>query len=49
MPDVIPSLHPGEVRRSVAIDQHKFPIAAAVLPPDGRKPESAGSRTIDDR
>jgi len=39
MPDVTPSLHPGDVRRWVAIDQHKFSIVAAVLPPDGGKPE----------
>jgi transposase len=39
MPDVIPSMRPGDVRRWVAIDQHKFSIVAAVLPPDGGKPE----------
>src|SRR5450755_1389463 len=39
MPDVTPCLHHGEVRRWVAIDQHKFSIVAAVLPPDGGKPE----------
>jgi transposase len=39
MPDVTPCLHPGEVRRWVAIDQHKFSIVAATLPPDGGKPE----------
>ena len=39
MPDVTPCLHPGEVRRWVAIDQHKFSIVAGVLPPDGGKPE----------
>ena len=39
MPDVTPCLHPGEVRRWVAFDQHKFSIVAAVLPPDGGKPE----------
>jgi transposase len=39
MPDVTPCLHPGQVRRWVAIDQHKFSIVAAVLPPDGGKPE----------
>jgi transposase len=33
------SLHPGDVRRWVAIDQHKFSIVAAVLAPDGGKPE----------
>jgi transposase len=37
MPDVTPCLHPGDVRRWVAIDQHKFSIVAAVLPPDGGK------------
>lgn len=39
MPDVTPCLHPGQVRRWVAIDQHKFSIVAAVLPPDGGTPE----------
>ena len=39
MPDVTPCLHPGEVRRWIAIDQHKFSIVAATLPPDGGKPE----------
>lgn len=39
MPDVTPSIHPGEVRRWVAIDQHKLSIVAASLPPDGGKPE----------
>ncbi|MCA1700824.1 MAG: IS110 family transposase [Actinobacteria bacterium] len=39
MPDVTPSMHPADVRRWVAIDQHKFSIVAAVLPPDGGKPE----------
>jgi hypothetical protein len=29
----------GEVRRWVAIDQHKFSIVGAVLPPDGGEPE----------
>lgn len=39
MPDVTPLMHPGAVRRWVAIDQHKFSIVAAVLPVDGGKPE----------
>jgi transposase len=39
MPDVTPSMRPGDVRRWVAIDQHKFSIVAAVLPPDGGRPE----------
>jgi transposase len=39
MPDVTPCLHPGQVRRWVAIDHHKFSIVAGVLPPDGGKPE----------
>ena len=39
MPDVTSSLHPGDVRRWIAFDQHKFSIVAAVLPPDGGKPE----------
>src|SRR4051794_41790150 len=39
MADVPPSMHPGDVRRWVAIDQHKFSIVAAVLAPDGGRPE----------
>ena len=39
MPDVTPCLHPGEVRRWVSFDQHKFSIVAGVLPPDGGTPE----------
>ncbi len=39
MPDVIASIAPDEVRWWVSIDQHKFSIVAAVLPPDGGKPE----------
>ena len=39
MPDVTPCLHPGEVRRWISFDQHKFSIVAGVLPPDGGKPE----------
>ena len=39
MPDVTPCLHPGQVRRWISFDQHKFSIVAAVLPPDGGKPE----------
>ena len=39
MPDVTPCLHPGQVRRWISIDQHKFSIVAAVLPPEGGKPE----------
>ena len=39
MPDVTPCLHPGQVRRWVSFDQHKFSIVAAVLLPDGGKPE----------
>lgn len=39
MPDVTPCLRPGQVRRWVAFDQHKFSIVASVLPPDGGKPE----------
>jgi transposase len=38
MPDVAPCLHPGQVRRWIAFDQHKFSIVAAVLP-DGGRPE----------
>ena len=39
MPDVTPCLHPGEVRRWISFDQHKFSIVAGVLPPGGGKPE----------
>ena len=39
MPDVTPCQHPGEVRRWISFDQHKFSIVAAVLAPDGGKPE----------
>jgi hypothetical protein len=39
LPDVTSSLHPGDVRRWVAVDQHKFSIVAGVLPPGGGKPE----------
>jgi transposase len=39
MPDVIASIARDEVRRWASIDQHKFSIVAAVLPPDGGKPE----------
>jgi len=39
MPDVTPCLHPGEVREWISFDQHKFSIVAAVLPPEGGKPE----------
>ena len=39
MPDVTPCLHPGEVRRWISFDQHKFSIVASVLPPEGGKPE----------
>ena len=39
MPDVTPWLRPGQVRRWVAIDHHKFSIVAGVLPPDCGKPE----------
>ena len=39
MPDVTPCLHPGQVRRWISFDQHKFSIVAATLPPDGGKPE----------
>ena len=47
MPDVTPCLHPGQVRGWVAIDQHKFSIVAAVLPPDGGKPEVSRIETTD--
>ena len=39
MPDVTPCLHPGQVRRWVSFDQHKFSIVAGVLALDGGTPE----------
>jgi transposase len=39
MPDVTRSMPADEVCRWVGIDQHKFSIVAAVLPPEGGKPE----------
>lgn len=39
MPDVTASLHPGDVRLWVSIDQHKLSIVAATLPPSGGQPE----------
>jgi transposase len=39
VPDVTASIHPGDVRLWVSIDQHKFSIVAAVLPPSGGQPE----------
>ena len=39
MPDVTASIHPGDVRLWVAIDQHKFSVVAATLPPSGGQPE----------
>jgi len=39
MPDVTPCLHPGQVRRWISFDQHKFSIVAGVLPADGGTPE----------
>jgi transposase len=47
MPDVTPCLHPGQVRGWVAMDQHKFSIVAAVLPPDGGKPEVSRIETTE--
>jgi transposase len=47
VPDVTASMHPGDVRRWVAIDQHKFSIVAAVLPPDGGKPEVSRIETTE--
>ena len=38
MPDVS-SNQPADVRLWVALDVHKFSIVAAVLPPDGGKPD----------
>jgi hypothetical protein len=38
MPDVI-STAPADVRLWVALDVHKFSIVAAVLPPQGGRPE----------
>ena len=39
MPDVTSSIHRGDVRLWVSIDQHKFSIVAATLPPSGGQPE----------
>jgi transposase len=39
MPDVTSSIHPGDVRLWVSIDQHKLSIVAATLPPSGGQPE----------
>ena len=39
MPDVTASMHPGDVRLWVSIDQHKLSIVAATLPPSGGEPE----------
>lgn len=39
MPDVIPCLHPAQVRRSASFEQHKFSLVATVLPPGGGKSE----------
>jgi transposase len=47
MPDVTPCLHPGQVRRWIAFDQHKFSIVASVLPPDGGKPEVSRIETTE--
>jgi transposase len=39
VPDVTASIHPGDVRLWVSIDQHKLSIVAATLPPSGGQPE----------
>jgi transposase len=46
MPDVI-SHAPADVRLWVALDVHKFSIVAAVLPPQGGKPELSRIETTD--
>jgi hypothetical protein len=47
VPDGSPCLHPGQVRRWILFDQHKFSIVAAVLPPDGGTPEVARIETTE--
>jgi transposase len=47
MPDVIASIAPDEVRLWVALDVHKFSIVAAVLPPEGGRPEVQRIETTD--
>src|SRR5215210_1407358 len=49
VPDVTPCLSPGEVRRWISFDQHKFSIVAAVLPPEGGKPEVCRIETTEVR
>src|SRR4030088_739170 len=39
MPDVTSLIAPSDVRLWVSIDQHKFSIVAATLPPVGGQPE----------
>ena len=39
MPDVTASIHPGDVRLWVSIDQHKLSIVVATPPPSGGQPE----------
>ncbi len=47
MPDVIASIAPDGVRLWVALDVHKFSIVAAVLPPEGGRPEVQRIETTD--
>ena len=47
MPDVTPCLHPGQVRRWISFDQHKFSIVVGVLPSDGGKSEVCRIETIE--
>src|SRR5215210_3353753 len=47
VPDVTPCLSPGEVRRWISFDQHKFSIVAATLPPAGGKPEVSRIETTE--
>jgi transposase len=47
MPDVIASIAPDEVRLWVALDVHEFSIVAAVLPPEGGRPEVSRIETTE--
>jgi transposase len=47
VPDVTASIAPADVRLWVALDVHKFSIVAAVLPPDGGKPEVSRIETTE--
>jgi transposase len=47
MPGVTLSIHPGDVRLWVSIDQHRLSIVAATLPPSGGQPELHRIETIE--